>query len=110
MAGKKIKAIALTLLAQLFIQAVVFAQTDQGRIVGTVRDQADAVVPGASITVKNERTGEERAVNATEQGQYLVTALKPSFYTISVKAQGFSNADFTNVQLSVGQELTLDIE
>jgi hypothetical protein len=114
MAGKKIKAtslmLALTLSAQLFIQAVAFAQTDQGRIVGTVRDQADAVVPGASITVKNERTGEERTVNATEQGQYLVTALKPSFYTISVKAQGFSNTDFTNVQLSVGQELTLDIE
>src|ERR1044072_5007907 len=114
MAGKKITALslmlALTLSAQLFIQAVALAQTDQGRIVGTVRDQANAVVPGASITLKNERTGEERAVYATEQGQYLVTALKPSFYTISVKAQGFSNAEFTNVQLSVGQELTLDVE
>src|ERR1044072_170218 len=114
MAGKKITALslmlALTLSAQLFIQAVALAQTDQGSIVGTVRDQANAEVPGASITLKNERTGEERAVYATEQGQYLVTALKPSFYTISVKAQGFSNAEFTNVQLSVGQELTLDVE
>jgi hypothetical protein len=33
-----------------------FAQTDQGRIVGTVRDPNNAVVPGVFVTVHNERT------------------------------------------------------
>ena len=100
----------LTLAAQLFLQTALAAQTDQGRIVGTVRDQANAVVPGATITIKNERTGEERTVNATEDGLYLVAALKPSLYTVSVNATGFASAQYTNVQVSVGQEVTLDIE
>src|SRR5438128_22595 len=100
--------IMLALVAQLFLQAPVCAQTDQGRIIGTVRDQSKAVVPAANVTVKNDRTGEERNINTTDQGQYLVTALKPAFYTVSAKAAGFATAQYTNVQVSVGQELILD--
>jgi hypothetical protein len=102
--------LTLALVSQLFLQTATLAQTDQGRIVGTVRDQNNAVVPGATIVIKNERTGEERTINATEQGQYLITALKPSFYTLKATATGFTSAEFTNMQLSVGQELTLDID
>jgi hypothetical protein len=35
-----------------------FAQTDQGKVSGTVRDQSNAFVAGAKVTVQNERTGE----------------------------------------------------
>ncbi|MBI3651665.1 MAG: TonB-dependent receptor [Acidobacteria bacterium] len=86
------------------------AQNDQGRVVGSVRDPRNAVVAGANIIVKNERTGETRSSTSTDKGQYLVTALKPSFYTVSVAAPGFAKAEFTKVQISVGQELTLDVE
>lgn len=98
------------LTAQTFLQASVFAQSDQGRIVGTVRDQASAVVANSNITIKNERTGEVRTTVSTDQGQYLVTALKPSSYTITVDAQGFKKTDYTNITLAVGQELTFDID
>ena len=40
--------------------APAFAQGEQGRIAGIVRDQSDAFVAGATVKVKNERTGEER--------------------------------------------------
>ena len=102
--------LALGLAVQLLLQSVVLAQTDQGRIVGTVRDQNNAVVPGATLTIKNERTGEARTINTTDQGQYLVTALKPSLYTVSLNVSGFATAQYTNIQVSVGQEVTLDIE
>jgi hypothetical protein len=102
--------LALALAAQLLLQSVAVAQTDQGRIVGTVRDQNHAVVGAATLVIKNERTGEERTVTSTEQGQYLVTALKPSLYTINVTAAGFASVQHTNVQVSVGQEVTLDVE
>jgi carboxypeptidase family protein len=101
--------LALAFVAQLMLQAVAIAQTDQGRIVGAVTDQSTAVIPGATITIKNERTGEERAITSTSQGQYLVASLKPSTYTITASAQGFAPAEFTGVQVSVGQEVTLDI-
>jgi hypothetical protein len=97
------------LVALLLFVATAGAQTDQGRIVGTVRDQNNAVVPGATVVVKNERTGEERTVTATDQGYYLVTALKPSVYTITVTASNFAPATVSSLQLSVGQELTLDL-
>ena len=36
------------------------AQTDQGKVRGTVRDQSNAFVAGAKVTATNERTGQER--------------------------------------------------
>lgn len=102
-------ALRALLAAQLFLHSAALAQTD-ARIAGTVYDQNRSVVPGATITVKNERTGEERTAIAGDQGQYIITALRPSFYTVRVSAAGFSEAKFTGIQLTVGQELKLDVE
>jgi len=44
------------------------AQTDQGRIAGVVADATGAIVPGASIIVNNERTGEERIATSSDSG------------------------------------------
>ncbi|HVG37670.1 MAG TPA: carboxypeptidase-like regulatory domain-containing protein, partial [Pyrinomonadaceae bacterium] len=85
-----------------------FAQTDAGRIVGTVTDVNGAVVPNATVVVKNDRTGEERTVTTSEEGIYLVPALKASFYSVSVTAQGLE-AKADNLQVSVGQELNLNL-
>ena len=49
--------VAAMLLALL--PSLAAAQTD-GRIVGTVRDSSNAFIPGATVTVKNVRTGEDR--------------------------------------------------
>jgi hypothetical protein len=86
-----------------------FAQVDQGRITGTVKDQSGAVIPGVSITVKNERTGEEREALSGEKGDYLVTPLKPSVYTVTAMLSGFANVQVTGLQLVVGQAANLDI-
>jgi hypothetical protein len=86
------------------------AQSDQGRLRGTVHDQTKAVVPGATITVRNERTGEERTAATDERGSYLVTNLRPSLYTIEANAPQFAAARAAGVQILVGQTLTVDIE
>ncbi len=87
-----------------------WAQTDQARVAGTVRDQNNAAVPGATITVRNERTGDVRTATSNQEGGFLVTNLKPSSYTITVTVQGFAKTEFTFVELVVGQELNLEIE
>jgi hypothetical protein len=84
------------------------AQQDQGRIGGVVKDANGAVVPGASVLVKNERTGEERTATATESGAYIVSGLRPSVYTITASAQNL-NVRATSIQLLAGQELNLDL-
>lgn len=82
------------------------AQTDQGRIVGTVTDANNALVPGAALVIKNERTGEERTTTTNDEGYFIISALRPSSYTVTANAKDLS-AKTTNVQVLVGQEFTL---
>ena len=49
-----------------------------GRIVGILTDQNGGLVPGASVLVKNEKTGEERTIVSTSDGTFMVSALRPS--------------------------------
>src|SRR5262245_55562984 len=98
-------AVALTVSSPLL-----FAHVDQGRIAGTVRDQSNAFAAGAAVKVRNERTGEERTATTNDKGYFLVTALKPSSYTIVVSKDGFSPITYDQMPLAVGQELTLDFE
>src|SRR5262245_22479137 len=77
--ARSLSVIALLILANLGLPARSFAQTDNGRIVGTVTDQANAAIPSATILIKNERTGETRSVTSNDQGIYLISPLKPSF-------------------------------
>jgi hypothetical protein len=85
------------------------AQTDTGRIAGVVRDPAGAVVSGATVTARNERTGEERDATTDSEGLYQMPALKASNYTVTVTAPNFAANTFTNVQINVGQEQKLDV-
>ena len=90
------------------IQLPAYAQQDQGRIAGTITDANGAIVPGASIVVKNERTGEERTATSSESGAYIVSGLRASLYTITASAQNLT-VRATNVQLLAGQELNLNL-
>lgn len=84
------------------------AQTDQGRIAGTVTDATGGLVPGATIVVTNERTGEERTATTNDVGYFIVSSLRPSTYTVTASAKDLS-AKTTNVQVLVGQEFTLNV-
>jgi hypothetical protein len=85
------------------------AQTDTGRIAGVVRDPDGAVVAGATVVARNERTGERRAVTTDAEGVYQIPALRASNYTVTVTAGSFAANTFTNVQINVGQEQRLDV-
>ncbi len=101
--------LALALTALLIAQTGAFAQTDTGRITGTVRDANNAVVSGAIIVVRNERTNEERTATTTDEGIFQVPALKASTYTVTATAPNFATTTADAVQVNVGQEITLDL-
>jgi hypothetical protein len=97
----------IAIVAALFVfPLTASAQTDQGRIAGTVTDSNGGLVPGATIVVKNERTGEERTVTTNEVGYFIVSALRPSSYSVTASAKDLS-AKTTNIQLLVGQEFAV---
>jgi hypothetical protein len=90
-------------------QAAASAQTDQGRITGTVADANGAFVLGATVVVRNERTGEERSAVTTDGGTFAVPALKASSYVVTATGQNFAPSKVTDIELAVGQELNLSI-
>jgi len=98
------------LVALLGLSGRALAQIDQASISGVIRDQANAVVAGATVTVKNERTGEVRTANVNSDGRFAVANLRPSTYTLTVTAQNFAKIEFTALELVVGQALNLDVE
>src|SRR5689334_16186912 len=98
----------ITLLAAL-ASPLTFAQSDVARIVGTVSDASGAVIPGAAVALKNERTGQERKLVTNEQGMYSATQLQPATYSLSAQATGMAQAEYKGINLSVGQERVLNI-
>ena len=90
------------------LPALLQAQSD-GRFTGTVLDPSGAVVAGATVTIKNERTGIVKTVVTDTAGRYVATGLSPSTYTISVKAGNFAPLVYTNMQLVASQEFAIDL-
>src|SRR5260370_39679128 len=59
--------------AILFLTAAaLFAQSNQGRITGTISDPAGAVVPSAQIEIKNSETGGVYRGGTSETGNYVI--------------------------------------
>ena len=98
------------MLVTVAIPAAGYAQTDQGKFSGSVRDSSGAFVGGAVVTVKNQRTGEERSQTTDPSGVFLISNLKPSVYTVRAKKDGFAAIEYTEMPIAVGQELSLEFE
>ena len=103
----KLRVLCLLMTALLFV-GVASAQSDSGRIGGTVKDQNGAIVPGATITVTNVRTGEARTATSTVDGTFSIPALKASVYTVTATTTGLA-ATVKDVEVNVGRETDLNI-
>ncbi len=82
------------------------AQVESGQISGTVADQSGAVIPNATITVKNVGTNAERTVTTVSDGLFLVSGLSPARYEVTVSAPGFK-AFVSSAEVTVGGKVTL---
>jgi hypothetical protein len=71
-------------------------------ITGTVTDTSGAVIPGASVTVKNAATAGTSEVTTNTEGQFTVPALNPGNYSVTVTLSGFKTATVNNVELRAG--------
>lgn len=92
----------------MIFAATAFAQSDTGKISGTVKDQNGAIVPGANVSIIDERTGTERNAKANDDGFFSVPVLRASSYRVIAESSGMS-AKVEHLNLNVGQELTLSL-
>jgi hypothetical protein len=106
---KSLLSIAFILILILLGAGPALTQTHRGSVRGTVYDPNKAVVAGATITITETETGESRAATSGEQGDYVISSLRPGHYRINVSASGF-NTYPNEFRLSVNQEARLDID
>ncbi|HEY0320727.1 MAG TPA: TonB-dependent receptor [Pyrinomonadaceae bacterium] len=101
------KKVLITVLSLFLLGATVQAQSNTGRLVGTVSDPA-GLVPGASIVVRDNQTGKERTVVADNDGTFNMPQLEPGTYTVKITAQGHKTFTANNVKIDVGRDYSLN--
>src|SRR5205085_9336133 len=83
------------------------AQTETGRVTGTVTDPSGLVTPGATITLTSTTTGAFRTTTSDAGGRYVIANVPPGTYTLKVELSGFATQT-QNVVVSVGSAVSLD--
>src|SRR6185295_3433085 len=84
------------------------AQVDTGSIVGTLRDTSGAIVPGASVTLRESTTNTLTTRTADAAGNYVATPLRIGTYAVSVELAGFRKETREGVVLRVQDRLRVD--
>lgn len=97
----------LVLSAALFSSSL-FAQN--AALSGTVTDPAKARVPGAVVSAMRIDTRTAQSTTTNPSGIYQFSDLAPGGYEIQVKAQGFQTFIQQDLELHVGDRVTLDLE
>src|SRR5262245_29445555 len=76
---------------------------------GAVVDPTGAVVSGATVSVKNDATGEEFKATTAGNGTFTVPALAAGMYKVTVGAPGFKQAVVQGIKLDAGVPATVNV-
>src|SRR5687768_11177628 len=70
-----------------------------GSLSGSVTDQSGALVPGASVTIKNSATNLTRTVTTDGEGRWTVAVLPVGKYRVTYEKEGFKKTVTENVEV-----------
>ena len=91
-----------------FFGQLVWGQMTTGTISGTVKDASGAVIPGATVSLKNLDTGLARTLTTNSQGQYQAPNLSLGNYEVLAEMPGFQTVVRRGIHLTVGREAVVD--
>src|SRR5215217_5156523 len=102
----------LLLIAVFLATSTALAQSTS-TLQGTVTDAKGAVLPNATVVVRNRSTSSERTTQTDSDGYYQLAALPPGVYSVEVRVQGFKTGVADQVTLEVAktavQNFQLDV-
>src|SRR5215831_13934266 len=102
--------VVLWALALLFTSTPISGQTTSlGTIAGIIADQTNAVISGATVTIKDTATGELRTTTSNHAGQYVFVNVHPGTYDITIFKPGFSKVSIPHDLVQLGQLSTHNI-
>jgi hypothetical protein len=102
--------VSLALIMMSLTPLAFAAQEPTGGIEGTVTDPQGAVVPSATVAIRNTATNSTRTITTGDDGHYKVVALPPGIYEVKVTAKSFKSQLATGVKVEVGRTTPLDVK
>lgn len=93
----------------LLFTSAVSAQEFRATVSGTVTDPSGAVIPAATVLVREIETGTISRTTSDNAGQYVVPFLLPGNYTITVTANGFETLTRTGITLQAQEHPIIDL-
>ncbi len=97
----------LVALAALSVPAA--AQFETATVLGGVRDNSGAVVPGASVTLLNLETGVAQLKTTDAGGNYEFFTVRIGTYKVTAELTGFAPAAADQVKVAVGSRQRVDL-
>jgi hypothetical protein len=85
-----------------------YAQTDRGTLTGTISDPAGAVVPNATLEVRNSETGAVYQGGSSATGNY-VFSLPRGTYELTATVMGFKRYQRANLEIPVATTVRADV-
>ncbi|MBI4471763.1 MAG: carboxypeptidase regulatory-like domain-containing protein, partial [Acidobacteria bacterium] len=76
---------------------------------GVVTDPTGAVIPGVSVTARNNATSAQFESITVENGTFVIPALTPGTYTVTVSLPGFKQAVIPDVKIDAGVPATVRV-
>jgi Carboxypeptidase regulatory-like domain/TonB dependent receptor len=105
----KRSAIFLMLVAALLATSTALGQST-ATIQGTITDSKGAVLPNATVVVKNRNTATERTTQTDSDGNYQVAALQVGIYSVEVRVEGFKTQIADQVTLEVAKTVVQNFQ
>ncbi len=99
-----------SLLLCLFAFVSAHAQGVDATVNGTVKDQAGAVVAGATVTLTDRATARETSATTNTEGYYVFQNVRPGSYRLSVQHTGFKRQEVQAVKVDVGTPATVNFD
>ncbi|HEV2494983.1 MAG TPA: carboxypeptidase-like regulatory domain-containing protein [Terriglobia bacterium] len=111
MADSRYDWLGISLLATLFViipSHLALAQ-NTARVDGVVHDQSGALVPGASVVLRNEAQGTEFRAKTDATGTYSIDLVPAATYTLIVQMPGFKTYSRTGVLIHLDDRLSIPV-
>jgi len=97
----------LCLAVLILCQLPVYAQNATGSLSGVVTDSSNAVVPDAKIVLKDEAEQTIRESVSNGSGFFNFQAVRPTTYTLTVSAPGFTTWEERQIPFTQGASVTI---
>src|SRR5271163_2764616 len=103
------RAFVSVVITVLLTVSTVVGQSTLGNIIGVAHDVSQAVVPGASVTIRRLEDNNIRSTTSDQNGSFEFVNLKPGNYALSAQAEGFAEFQVPSAELTSRQTLRIDV-